>query len=92
MHVNVFDETIPNDPIFKVHRDDQSLLDIVVRKHGIRPIATRRTTVCAAISGQPLGKDERRSDSSVVCCRSGEPMQQNTRRHISNAIAYGNYA
>ena len=32
-----FDETIPNDPIFKVHRDDQSLLDIVVRKHGIRP-------------------------------------------------------
>ena len=88
-----FDETIPNDPIFKVHRDDQSLLlTSLFANTAYAPIATRRTTVCAAISGNPWGKTRRRSDYPVVVLSFGEPMQQNTRRHISNAIAYGNYA
>lgn len=54
-----FDETIPNDPIFKVHRDDQSLLDIVVRKHGIRPYRDPSDYGLRSYFWQPLGKDER---------------------------------
>lgn len=65
MHVRRFDETIPNDPIFKVHRDDQSLLDIVVRNTAYAPIATRRTTVCAVFLAT-LGKDEAAERLSVV--------------------------
>ena len=61
-----FDETIPNDPIFKVHRDDQSLLDIVVRKHGIRPYRDPSDYGLRSYFWQPLGKDERRSDYPVV--------------------------
>ena len=64
-----FDETIPNDPIFKVHRDDQSLLDIVVRKHGIRPYRDPSDYGLRSYFWQPLGKDERRSDYPVPASR-----------------------
>ena len=64
-----FDETIPNDPIFKVHRDDQSLLDIVVRKHGIRPYRDPSDYGLRSYFWQPLGKDERRSVPASRCSR-----------------------
>lgn len=34
---NRFDESIPEDPEFISHREDQSIFDIIIRRHGIKP-------------------------------------------------------
>lgn len=61
-----FDESIPEDPAFISHREDQSLFDIVVRKHGIRPYRDPSDYGVRSYFWHPLGKDERKSDYPVV--------------------------
>ena len=56
LHVNVLMRQYLMTRFFKVHRDDQSLLDIVVRKHGIRPYRDPSDYGLRSYSGNPLGK------------------------------------
>ncbi|GAB6869348.1 hypothetical protein [Bacteroides rodentium] len=61
-----FDESIPEDPEFISHREDQSIFDIVIRKHGIRPYRDPSDYGLRSYFWQPLGKDERKSDYPVI--------------------------
>lgn len=61
-----FDTSIAPDSAFISHREDQSLFDIVIRKHGIRPYRDPSDYGLRSYFWQPLGKDERKSDYPVI--------------------------
>lgn len=63
---NRFDESIPEDPEFISHREDQSIFDIIVRRHGIKPYRDPSDYGVRNYFWNPLKDGERKSPYPVV--------------------------
>lgn len=61
-----FDESISEDPEFITHREDQSILDIVVRRHGISPYRDPSDYGVRNYFWKPLKEGERESPYPVI--------------------------
>jgi hypothetical protein len=63
---NRFDESIPEDPEFISHREDQSIFDIIVRRHGIKPYRDPSDYGVRNYFWNPLKDGERKSPYPVI--------------------------
>ena len=63
---NRFDESIPEDPEFISHREDQSIFDIIVRRHGIKPYRDPSDDGVRNYFWNPLKDGERKSPYPVI--------------------------
>lgn len=63
---NRFDESIPEDPEFISHREDQSIFDIIVRRYGIKPYRDPSDYGVRNYFWNPLKDGERKSPYPVI--------------------------